>query len=193
MPAYPSSGQRYWIIFNEGFRNERLEMSTFDVTGDDSDVKIIWSGNLVASSTTGTISQCNQYAYTESEWEQIGTYHILSDKSNRVLAANVDVYDSRGNKIVSATGYGSPGKIETIFPTDNDRSVDKFPVFWIKFSKPVRYTNTGNAYLYEYDTGQLVETLPLQDGREVASIITSSDPGVSDNDLLRLNFAMSLR
>ena len=188
MPAYPSSGQRYWIIFNEGFRNERLEMSTFDVTGDDSDVKIIWSGNLVASSTTGTISQCNQYAYTESEWEQIGTYHILSDKSNRVLAANVDVYDSRGNKIVSATGYGSPGKIETIFPTDNDRSVDKFPVFWIKFSKPVRYTNTGNAYLYEYDTGQLVETLPLQDGREVASIITSSDPGVSDNDLLRLNF-----
>ena len=107
MPAYPSTGQKYWIIFNEGFRNERLEMSTFDVTGDDSDVKIVWSDNLIGYSSTGTVSRCNQYVYTQNEWVEIGDYDILSDLSHKVFAANVDVYDANGKIIISANDYNS--------------------------------------------------------------------------------------
>lgn len=105
MPAYPSTGQKYWIIFNEGFRNGRLEMSTFDVSGDDSDTKIVWDGNLKGYSSTGIVSSCNQYVYTQNEWIEIGEYSVLSDLSHKVLAANVDVYDANGKRIISASDY----------------------------------------------------------------------------------------
>ena len=110
MPAYPSTGQKYWIIFNEGFRNERLEMSTFDVSGDGSDTKIVWDGNLIGYSSTGVVSSCNQYVYTKNEWVEIGNYSVLSDLSHRVLAANVDVYDVNGKRIISASDYSTIAK-----------------------------------------------------------------------------------
>lgn len=104
MPQYPKSGQKYWVIFNEGYRDNRLEMSTFDVSGDSSDIKLIWNDSLKVSSS-GTISDINQYAYTEKEWVNIGCYHILSDKATKIFASNADVYDNNGKKIISASKW----------------------------------------------------------------------------------------
>lgn len=109
IPDYPDEGQKYWVIFNEGCRNDRLEMSTFDVSGDESDVRIIWNRNLRAASSTGTVSSSNQFCYTTNAWRMDRTYSILSDSATKVFASNVDVYDSAGNKVIDASDWTSGG------------------------------------------------------------------------------------
>ncbi len=102
IPTYPEKGQKYWVVFNEGCRNNRLEMSTFDVEGSTDSPYIVWNGNLLAKSNTGSISRSNQYSYTESEWIYDRNYSILSDKATKVFASNIDIYDANGNILLHA-------------------------------------------------------------------------------------------
>ncbi|MDY6061204.1 MAG: DUF6273 domain-containing protein [Oscillospiraceae bacterium] len=102
IPAYPAKGQKYWVIFNEGCRGNRFEMSTFDVDGSDTLPHIIWNGNLIAKSNDGVVSRSNQFSYTKSEWIFDRNYSILSDKATKVFASNVDIYDSNGNILIHA-------------------------------------------------------------------------------------------
>ena len=103
IPTYPEKGQKYWVVFNEGCRGNRLEMSTFDVEGGTDSPYIVWNGNLLAKSNTGSVSRSNQFSYTESEWIYDRNYGILSDKATKVFSSNVDVYDANGNILVKAT------------------------------------------------------------------------------------------
>lgn len=32
LPAFPENGQRYWVIFTEGYRNSRVELTTCDIS-----------------------------------------------------------------------------------------------------------------------------------------------------------------
>ena len=109
IPPYPAQGQTYWIIFNEGFRDNRLEMSTFNVTGDASGVRIIWNGGLKATCSNGSVSRSNQFVYTPQAWVTIGDYGVLSDKATRVFASNVDVYDSNGNIVFHKSDWVDDG------------------------------------------------------------------------------------
>ncbi len=97
---YPPEGQEYWVVFEEGFRNNRVEMSTFDITGDDSNVYGVWDGNLVAKSDTGAVSRCNQFYY-DNGWVYQGDYGILTDKTANIYASNFDIYDKDGNLVVA--------------------------------------------------------------------------------------------
>lgn len=94
---------QYWVIFREGYRNSRLEMSSFDAEGD---FEVVWNGNLI---TTSQKDKVTQYYYDSSKFEQIGTYGILSDNAEEIIASNVDIYDNDNNIVFNATYQGSQG------------------------------------------------------------------------------------
>lgn len=80
-------GMSYWVVFHEGFRNGRLEMSTFNANDN---YIVIWNTNLRCINQLG---DCNQYCFDNGDWRQIGTYNILTDKALDIVACNVDIYD----------------------------------------------------------------------------------------------------
>lgn len=97
--------QKYWIVFTEGTRNDRIEASTFDTTTSEEDIFIIWDRSLVANIQADS-NLYDQFRYLSNDkWEKIGSYYRLSDFASSVIASNVDVYDSQGNIIIGKTPY----------------------------------------------------------------------------------------
>ena len=107
LPPYPSNGQKFWVVFTEGFRNERLEMATCDISGYEKYAYIVWDRSLLLRGANDT-GKYNQYCLNESgNWEQIGSYQRFTDYAVTVIASNLDIYDAYGNKIISKTeNYG---------------------------------------------------------------------------------------
>lgn len=97
--------QKYWVIFTEGSRNDRIELSTVDTSLPEENVTLIWDRSLSLSDSTGS-SDCEQYYLDElGNWASIGSYHRLSDNASGILASNVDVYDRTGNLIIKKCTY----------------------------------------------------------------------------------------
>ena len=102
---YKSDNQRYWIIFQEGTRNNRIEMSTVDSDVSPENLSITWNGGLKLTDTGG-MSRCNQYYLNEQgEWEFLWDYGTLSDCASNVIASNLDVYDGNGSLILNKCNY----------------------------------------------------------------------------------------
>lgn len=98
---------QYWVIFKEGFRDGRIELSTFNAS---SDFSVIWDKKLICNNQEG---MCNQYYYDNGEWIHIGTYNLLTDYALDVIASNVDICDSSNNIIINKS-------IDSIIPTSFD-------------------------------------------------------------------------
>lgn len=97
--------QRYWVIFTEGYRNNRVEASTFDSTLPADQLSIIWNSALMINDSSGS-DGCDQYYLDDNgEWVYTGNYHRLSDKAANVLASNLNIVDRNGNVIISASPY----------------------------------------------------------------------------------------
>lgn len=100
---YPTS-QKYWVIFREGYRGNRIEMSTFDTPLEEGTFHIVWNRNLLLSDNTG-MSKCEQYEILNNSWNKMRDYRVLSDKATEIIASNVDVYDKNGNLVKSKINY----------------------------------------------------------------------------------------
>lgn len=100
---YPSN-QKYWVIFREGFRDSRIEMSTFETNLPLKNFHVIWDGNLLLNNDTG-MSECKQFCLTGNQWEEIGAYPILTDWATEIIASNVDIYGSNGKLVKAKTKY----------------------------------------------------------------------------------------
>lgn len=100
---YPTS-QKYWVIFKEGFRNDRIEMSTFDTELQEGSFHIIWDGNLLLSNDDG-MSRCEQFSIVNNQWNKDREYGILTDWATEIIASNVDIYDGEGNLKKAKTDY----------------------------------------------------------------------------------------
>lgn len=87
----------YWVVFKEGYRNNQIEMSSFDENGD---FIVTWSKNLVCNNQKG---KCNQYYLTNGKFEKVREYSILTDYATEIIASNFDIYDKDGNVVFSAT------------------------------------------------------------------------------------------
>lgn len=96
------TSNNYWVVFYEGFRNKRLEMSTFDSIGE---TYIVWNTSLKAMNQDG---KCNQYYFDDNnEWKKIGTYSILTDYAVDIVASNVDIYNSNHELIYGKSDYNN--------------------------------------------------------------------------------------
>lgn len=95
--AKSDSENKYFIIFYEGFRSGRLEMSSFDANGS---FEVVWNTGI---DVTNYNDHINQYYYNgEGKFEFIGTYHRITDKTDEILVSNVDIYDNSGNVVFKA-------------------------------------------------------------------------------------------
>lgn len=107
LPGYPSNGQKYWIAFREGFRNNRVELTTCKISGNAKNAYIKWNKNLTLQGASASGSY-NQYKLSETgSWEQIGTYVRFTDYASSIIASNLDVYDSQGKLILAKTNLGN--------------------------------------------------------------------------------------
>lgn len=109
-PTYPTT-QKYWIIFREGYRGNRIEMSTFDSTLPESSIHLIWNTNIMLSDTTGA-SAVEQYCLEDGKWVKIGTYRIPTDYATKIIASNMNVYDQNGHLLFSKSEYGKGYKLD---------------------------------------------------------------------------------
>lgn len=97
--------QTYWVIFTEGFRNDRVEASTIDSTLSEDKLHIVWSTSLELNNKSGA-SKCLQYYLDDNnKWVSIGDYHLLSSKATNVIASNLDIYDKNGKLILEKSQY----------------------------------------------------------------------------------------
>lgn len=119
VPCYPEDGQKYWVIFKEGFRNNRVELSTCNLSGTGINTRIIWNKNLIVDGSK-IDGKCNQYYYNANgNWEKIGTYGILTDWATEVIASNLDIYDKNGKLILRASNTYDTGDEDDYIITGN--------------------------------------------------------------------------
>ncbi len=110
LPAFPDNGQRYWVIFTEGFRNSRVELTTCNISQNADKAWIKWDQNLTLQGAN-CVGEYNQYYLNDyGEWEQIGTYDLFTDYATSVIASNLDVKNIYGSVCVAKAEYGGyPG------------------------------------------------------------------------------------
>lgn len=100
--TYPATGQKYWVIFQEGYRDSRIEMTTCDVKGNSQDIWIEWDRGLYLRGGEADEGY-NQYCLDEKAWKQIGTYHLFTDYATSVIASNLDIYNTDGELVLEKT------------------------------------------------------------------------------------------
>ncbi|MBQ5320075.1 MAG: hypothetical protein J6K17_13370 [Oscillospiraceae bacterium] len=113
-PSLPDVEQKYYIVFNEGSRNDRVELSVFDIDGDLNDNYISWGGfgyNLSLHDHS-VMTNCDQYYIENGEWTLfIEDYPRMSDTAHAVIESNLDVRKPDGSLVLAASGI-TLGKVE---------------------------------------------------------------------------------
>ena len=155
LPPFPANGQKCWVIFKEGFRGSRVELTTCNLSGNADKAWIKWDRNLTLQ---GTVSAgvYNQYYLNDSgKWEQIGTYGRFTDYATSVIASNIDVKDSNGRICITKSrqnGYPSviPVKYKITYIANGGSGAPASQKFTsgynvkISFDKPTR-----NGYSFQ--------------------------------------------
>ena len=94
---------KYWVIFTEGTRNDRVEATSVDAIS--LKLRVIWDGALYLSKTNGGSKYIQYYLDENGEWCEMGKYFRFSDSASNVIASNLDVYDSNGNRLLEGCAY----------------------------------------------------------------------------------------
>lgn len=89
------------MIFREGYRDNRIEMSTCDAEpSGDSEPWILWDMSLEIQDAE-IEGEHNQYYFNEfGNWEFIGGYIKLTENATMVIASSLDIYDACGNLLI---------------------------------------------------------------------------------------------
>lgn len=107
LPQYPDNN-KYWVIFTEGTRGGRVELTTVDIDiSQSSDAKIEWNKSLVLKDAVAN-GKYNQYYYSSSsnKWIEYGTYNKFTDYAIDVLGSNLNVVGTNGSlKMEGVKGY----------------------------------------------------------------------------------------
>ncbi len=88
-------GDKYWVVFHEGFRDGRLEASSFNVTS--GNPHLYWEMSLTICDAT-LDGEVNQYYYDSGsgKWVRIGSYDIPTDWAIDIVASNMEVHGPNG-------------------------------------------------------------------------------------------------
>ncbi len=160
---YPATGQRYWVVFREGSRNDRIEMSTCDIVGNAENAWIEWDKGLYLRDGKSE-SGYNQYCLDGDTWIQIGTYHLFSDHATSVIASNLDIYNASGELVLAKANnpYGSSGVSEAITRIENNGHIyqryDK-EMDWYDAKEYCRSLGGHLVTITSYDEQKIVEKL----------------------------------
>ncbi len=97
--------QTYWVIFTEGFRQDRVEAATFNSSLSDDKLRLIWEEALEANDKSEDFECLQYYLSDDNTWTSIGDYHILSSHATKIIASNLDVYDKNGKLLLKKSKY----------------------------------------------------------------------------------------
>ena len=100
LPPYPDNGQECWVVFNEGTRNGRIELTTCNISGNRNDAWIRWNRNLSLQGVSVDGKYNQYYLNKDNAWEQIGTYGRFTDYATAVIYSNLNIFDSSGNLVL---------------------------------------------------------------------------------------------
>ncbi|MBQ9003484.1 MAG: Ig-like domain-containing protein [Eggerthellaceae bacterium] len=103
IPGGNFNGDRYWVIFTEGNRNNRLEAASFSVTS--GNPYLVWNQGLTVSGAlvNGSVTQ---YALNSSgAWAKIGTYSIPTDLATEIVATNIPIYELTGTRVYRPSAF----------------------------------------------------------------------------------------
>ncbi|MCI8957431.1 MAG: hypothetical protein HFG29_10785 [Eubacterium sp.] len=150
LPKYPSNGQTYWIAFREGFRNDRVELTTCNISGDAGKAYIKWNKSLILQGKSAS-GRYNQYKLSETgSWEQIGSYVRFTDYATSIIASNLDVYDSQGNLILAKSNLnGYPKYYSKVNISKAKAATISKQYYTGKAIKPLPKLTYKGKYLYK--------------------------------------------
>lgn len=106
-PEKPESVyQDYFVIFNEGTRDNRIEMSVFDIADESEEKCVYWNGygQPIDLKDDDSIKNCNQYYYDmeSNSWILfLADYWRITDSANNIISSNIDVCDSDGYRVLN--------------------------------------------------------------------------------------------
>ncbi len=101
---YPSD-QRYWVVFREGWRNNRIELSTIDSNFAPDKLFIVWNKGLTLNINPNKAT-CHQYFLENGRrWVYMWDWGQLTSWASQVIASNLDIYDTNGNLILRRCNY----------------------------------------------------------------------------------------
>ena len=105
-PEFPDVEQQYYIIYDEGYRNDRLEMVVFDSKANDS--YIVWDNSLKLNDNSNYMNDCKYYYDSATHsWVEFETgYGKISDNASNVYASNLDVWKNE-TLYYNAIPYGN--------------------------------------------------------------------------------------
>ena len=97
---------KYWIIFTEETRDNRVEVTSIDTSGlNASELYMIWDSTLYLSKTNSRTKYVQYYLNENGEWCKMGAKSYFSNHASNVIASNLDVYDSNGNQLLEGCAY----------------------------------------------------------------------------------------
>lgn len=90
-PVLPKHSQKYYTIYAEGFRNNRVELALYDVDGE---FHLDWKGGLYLSDRKKCINYIHYYLTNDDTWtrDYYDGSEYISDLANDVYLANANVY-----------------------------------------------------------------------------------------------------
>lgn len=103
-PTFPKISQKYYIIYTEGFRNNRLEVCFFNIkkTGELTPT-ITWSGTGV-DCVNGIITNDVKYFLEDGSWIKFEEdYGRVSDNASKIKVSNLNIYNHEGKRVVKKT------------------------------------------------------------------------------------------
>lgn len=120
-PPYPEGkNQKYYIIFKEKYREDRVEMSIFDIQKPYEDEYIIWNDYLELNHHEKMLD-CDQFFIENNKWvEFYSDYSRMSDGATEIISSNLDVYDSEGRLIMNSSKSKSTYEVFDINMTWNE-------------------------------------------------------------------------
>ena len=166
-PAYPDETRPYWIIFKEGYRSGRVELSVFDITNPTDDLHIVWDRNLKLNDHS-KFNQCNQYYIGDNnKWVKFVTgYGVMSDYATEIIASNLDVYNRSGELICAKTDW--PGER---YPSFVQSGTCGDNLTWVLDNEgTLKISGTGNMHTYSinnapwYDVRDDIKVIKIESG-----------------------------
>lgn len=94
--------QEFFAVFYEKSRDNRIEMSVFDIDGDVNENYIVWSGtgNPLVLYDQSVLRNCDQFYYDGSKWVEFKSgYHRIGDSAKNIISSNLDIRDAKGKMI----------------------------------------------------------------------------------------------
>ena len=94
--AAQAADKRYWVVFNEGYRDNRIEMSSFDAKDG---FTVTWDKGVFCDSQNGN---CTQYMFNAetNDFEKIGEYNKLTDYATSILGSNCEIIVASENRTI---------------------------------------------------------------------------------------------